>query len=66
MSIIMTYKVEFYCKACGEEFEADWLFGDNVQCPHCGATFETDYETNFDDDILGPWLTRHLPDAPPE
>jgi len=35
----------------------DWVFGDDVTCPTCGKVWATDYETNYDDDIQGPWIT---------
>lgn len=46
----------FTCPICGHDFTAAWEFGDTVTCPHCGTQYETEYETNADDDIIGPWL----------
>ena len=46
----------FTCPIDHEEFEAKWSFGDRVTCPKCKSKFETDYETNYDDDIQGPWI----------
>ncbi len=51
------YTVEFECKKCGEVFAADWDFGDEIICPHCKITWETDYDTDWDDNVSGPWLT---------
>lgn len=50
------YDVDFTC-LCGKEWEqAGWSFGDVVQCPLCLRWFETEFETNWDDDVIGPWL----------
>lgn len=53
----MTYRVGFFCKKCEDQFECDWTFGADVTCAHCGTVWETDWDTNSDDDISGPWLT---------
>lgn len=56
------WTVEFECKKCGDDFEENWTFGDEVKCPQCGTWWETDFETNYDDDIFGPWLDREITD----
>lgn len=50
--------VHFTCKACSRGFDTEWLFGDDVQCTRCGTTFKTDYDTDSEDNIIGPWLTE--------
>ena len=52
----MSNKTEFECLECGKSFEAPWDFGDDVECGHCHATFETDYEVDADENVSGPWL----------
>jgi hypothetical protein len=53
---------EFTCKECAQEFYAAWEFGDRVTCPYCGAVWETDYDTDGDDDVYGPWPDRRVLD----
>lgn len=48
--------VELSCPKCEADI-TEWSF-DDVQCPQCLAIYETDYETNYDDDIQGPWIVR--------
>ena len=48
--------VELTCPDCDAEI-TEWSF-DDVECPDCHAIWETDYETNYDDDIQGPWIVR--------
>ena len=50
-------QVELSCKTdnCSGVI-SEWNF-DNVTCSLCGTEWETDYDTNFDDDIVGPWIT---------
>ena len=50
--------MEFECLNCGKTWECDdWDFGDTVTCPHCGAEHDTDWDTDSDDNIYGPWIT---------
>jgi hypothetical protein len=58
------YDVEFSCPTCvtdfTTDFTVDWTFGDEVECPSCHAVYETDWETNGDDDVQGPWLSTEV------
>jgi len=50
------YTETFICPECDESFSCSWDFGDDVECPHCETVLRTDYETNSDDNIVGPWI----------
>ena len=54
------YKAEFTCKGCEKDFETEWTFGDEVTCPHCQTTWETDYEEDWNMNISGPWLVKEI------
>lgn len=56
------YTYSFECMKCDKDFTAEWNFGDDVTCTHCNIRFETDYDTNEDDDINGPWLVQKKDD----
>lgn len=60
------YNCDFTCPKCEKDFEAPWLFGDHVICPYCKTEFETDYETNEDEDIQGPWIVNDTPNEKPD
>lgn len=46
------------CAACDLTFGLpEFPFGSNVQCPHCGAVMETDFDESVDG-LLGPWATN--------
>ena len=53
----MAYQVELTCPGCDEEFECEWSFGDDVRCPHCGRLWSTEWETDGEDNVHGPWIT---------
>lgn len=56
------WSVDFVCLACRKEFTAKygaWESPD-VTCPHCGTSFETDYDINYDEDVSGPWLVGKM------
>jgi len=55
---------EFDCRKCGKEFEAEFPFGDDVTCPHCGTRYSTDWDY-VDEDSMVAWLVEELPAAPP-
>jgi len=58
--------MEFICKKCSEEFEAEWNFGEDVQCPNCKTWWETDFDISYVDgseEILGPWLEKEQSDV---
>jgi hypothetical protein len=39
----------FDCPGCKKEFEPNTLpYGDGVTCPHCGETWETDWDEDRD------------------
>jgi hypothetical protein len=48
------------CLVCEESFDAEWTFGDNVTCTHCGAEMATDYEELVDEGTMGPWPTMAI------
>lgn len=54
---VVGYRVELVCKKCDQGFIAEWDFGDNVTCSNCGTVWETDYDTDYYDNISGPWIT---------
>lgn len=50
-------EIKLHCPANNcKAIITEWNFS-NVTCPTCGREWETDYETDRDDDILGPWIT---------
>jgi hypothetical protein len=52
---------EFFCKACANEFEADWSERDSViVCPKCAAAFETGWQMTNRGELVGPWLTNRV------
>ena len=52
--------MDFTCRNCQTDFAVTWDFGDVVTCPTCGTAWETDYETNADGDVFGPWLADDI------
>lgn len=42
--------MEFTCPECGTSFDADWNFGEDVQCSHCKAWLATEYDVDNDED----------------
>lgn len=50
--------VELECPNCKATI-TKWSF-DDVECSQCHRVYETDYETNYDDDIQGPWITKEV------
>ena len=55
---------EFFCKACANEFLADWTAGQTVACPFCSTIFETGWQFTTRGDLIGPWLTQRVVDVP--
>ena len=51
---------EFFCKACANEFAADWQTGALITCPRCQTVFETGWQFTDKGQLLGPWLTRRV------
>jgi len=49
----MAVRFEYNCPYCDTEMYGS--FGDNVYCPKCDKTFETDCDG--DDDTFGAWIT---------
>ena len=47
---------EFSCRECMKDFDCVWTFGEVVRCPHCKIEWETDWDTDDEDNIYGPWL----------
>ena len=50
--------VELTSLKCDKDFETKWSFGKDVTCPHCKTTWETDWDTDADDNVSGPWITH--------
>ncbi|MCK5644295.1 MAG: hypothetical protein KAJ19_26080 [Gammaproteobacteria bacterium] len=46
---------DFTCSECGENFEADFPFGDDVQCTVCKVWLATEMEEDWDN--LYAWVT---------
>ncbi len=53
----MSEQHEFTCPQRGQWFEAEWSFGEDVTCPHCGTEWETDYDVDIEDNVSGPWIS---------
>ena len=53
------------CQKCKREFSwSKLLFGDDVTCPHCGATNTTEWE--YDGDDIVDWTTGVRYEQPTE
>ena len=51
---------EFFCKACANEFEANWTQDEPVTCPRCGTRFDTAWQFNAAGELVGPWLSNRV------
>jgi len=48
---------EYECPECGTEMIG--TFGEDVTCPECGRSYETDYD-NYAEDSYGGWITKEI------
>lgn len=49
----------FDCPECGQ-FDSDWSYGNDVQCPICQKWWKTDYDFSISGEegemLMGPWI----------
>ena len=53
--------VELECPKCEKDFEWEWNFDSECDCPHCGHRMELDFDIEYseedgDEFIMGPWI----------
>ena len=53
---------EIHYPICDDYVEMEWSWDSEVECPQCGTVLAVDYDTDYDDNVYGPWyngIVRH-------